>query len=142
VEAGAKWPAGRYTLRMRVAANEAAPKERRFVEVGQRGEDTSTFTVFSAHQVTGTLAQPQVIEVPVDVSTSGKREFAIREKRPNSRQAEIRSYYDEKEKTGHGPVPAIWIDWLEIEGPVGTPHAAVSLAASTQNRAGARDVIE
>ena len=68
VEADAKWPAGRYVLRMRVAANDAAPKERHFVEVGQRGEDTSNFTVFSAHQVTGTLAQPQIIEVPMNVS--------------------------------------------------------------------------
>ena len=125
VEAGAKWPAGRYTLRMRVAANDAAPKERRFIEVGQRGDDVSTFTVLSAHQVTGTLAQPQVIEVSVEVSTTGKREFAIRERRPNSRQAEIGTYYDEKEKTGKAPVPAIWIDWVEIEGPGSAPPPAV-----------------
>ena len=49
----------------------AAPKERRFVEVGQRGEDVSDFTVLSAHQVTGTLAQPQVIELTVEVRTNG-----------------------------------------------------------------------
>jgi hypothetical protein len=141
VEADAKWPAGRYTLCMRVAANDAAPKERHFVEVGQRGEDKSNFTVFSAHQVTGTLAQPQIIEVPVNVSTDGKREFAIREKRPNSRVAEIRSYYDEKEKTGHGPVPAIWVDWFEIEGPLSAPNST-PLAARAQDAAGAREVIE
>ena len=141
VSAGEKWPPGRYMLRMRVAANEAAPKERRFVEVGQRGDDVSAFTGLSAHQVTGTLAQPQMIEVPVEVSTAGKREFAIREKRPNSRVAEIRSYYDEFEKSGHGPVPAIWIDWAEIEGPLLTP-GSFSLTAATQDSAGARDVLE
>jgi hypothetical protein len=142
VSGGKQWPAGRYTLRMRVAANEAAPKERRFVEVGQRGEDVSDFTVFSAHEVTGTLAQPQIIELPVEVSADGKREFAVREKRPNSRTAEIRSYFDEFEKTGHGPVPAIWIDWLEIEGPMKSPRAATaSLAAPSQDSAGARAVI-
>src|SRR5205823_1925792 len=73
---------------------------------------------------------------------SGKREFAVREKRPNSRTAEIRSYYDEKERTGHGPAPAIWIDWLEIEGPIANSHAAVSLAAPSPDRDGARTVIE
>jgi len=118
VEADKKWPAGRYTLRMRVAANEAAPRERCFIEIGQRGEDVSQFTVQGAHQVSGTLAQPQIIETTVDVKPDGKREFAVRERRPNSRQAEVRSYHDTFEKTGHGPVPAIWIDWLEIEGPV------------------------
>jgi len=142
VSAGAKWPAGRYILRMRVASNHAAPKERRFIEVGQRGDDVSEFTVLGAHQVIGTLAEPQVIETPVDVTASGRREFAVREKRPNSRTAEIRAYYDEFEKTGHGPVPAVWIDWLEIEGPLDAPPAAVSLAAPTQDLAGAREVIE
>ena len=143
VSAGEKWPSGRYILRMRVAANDAAPNERRFVEVGQRGDDVSDFTVFSAHQVTGTLAQPQIIELTVDVGTSGKREFAVREKRPNSRTAEIRSYHDEFEKTGHGPVPAVWIDWLEIDGPVTPQHSTAALpVVSTQDRAGARDVIE
>ncbi|HEX4132285.1 MAG TPA: DUF1592 domain-containing protein [Pirellulales bacterium] len=142
VAAGEKWPAGRYTLRLRVAANDAAPKERRFVEVGQRGNDVSDFTVLSAHQVTGTLEQPQVIELSVDVRTSGKREFAVREKRPNSRQAEIRTYHDEVEKTGHGPVPAIWIDWFEIEGPQASQQPAVSLVAASQDSAAARGVIE
>jgi hypothetical protein len=143
VSAGAKWLPGRYTLRMRVAANDAAPRERRFVEVGQRGDDVSDFTVLSAHQVTGTLAQPQIIEVSVGVDTNRKREFAVREKRPNSRTAEIRSYFDAFEKTGHGPVPAIWIDWLEIEGPVPAPHPTAELLASVPpDRTGARSVIE
>ncbi|MBI1311074.1 DUF1592 domain-containing protein [bacterium] len=142
VSAGEDWPPGTYTLRMRVAANEAAPPERRFLEVGQRGDDVSDFTVFGAHQVTGTLDDPQIIERVVQISTDGKREFAIREKRPNSRTAEIRSYHDEFEKTGHGPVPAIWIDWLEIDGPGDAPSGIVSLTADSQGRAGARDVIE
>lgn len=124
VEAGPKWPSGRYTLRMRVAANDSVPQERRFVEIGQRGEDASVFTVLSAHQVTGTLAKPQVIEITVDVTADSKREFALRERRPNSSEAEIRSYYDAKEKTGRGPAPAIWVDWFEIEGPLAPPRVA------------------
>jgi uncharacterized protein DUF1592/uncharacterized protein DUF1588/uncharacterized protein DUF1587/uncharacterized protein DUF1595/uncharacterized protein DUF1585/cytochrome c len=144
VIADPKWPSGRYTLRMRVAANEAAPMNRCFVEIGQRGEDpVSDFTVLSAHQVTGTLAQPQLIELSVNVSADGKREFALREKRPNSRTAEIRSYHDEFEKTGHGPMPAIWVDWFEIEGPVHSPsNASQTLVTPAEDVASARTVIE
>jgi hypothetical protein len=142
VSAGENWPAGRYTLRMRVAANDAAPAGRRFIEVGQRGDDVSDFTVFGAHQVTGTLTQPQVIEMSVDISANGRREFAVREKRPNSRKAEIRAYHDEFEKTGHGPVPAIWIDWLEIEGPIDISPGTAPLVPPTQDRDGARTIIE
>src|SRR5262249_54254693 len=124
------------------AANDAAPAARRFVEIGQRGDDVSAFTVMSAHQVTGTLARPQIIEVPVDLGLKGKREFALREKRPNSQQAEIRSYHDEFEKSGHAPFPAIWVDGLKIEAPPPAPAPAVSLSAPTPDRAGARAVLE
>lgn len=144
VSADEQWPVGRYTLRMRVAANPEAPKERRFVEVGQRGEDpVSDFTVLSAHQVTGTLDKPQTIELSVCVSANGKREFAVREKRPNSRTAEVRSYHDEFEKTGHGPVPAVWIDWLEIEGPAAAePGSAPLPAALPTDRASVRACLD
>lgn len=64
----------------------------------------------AACQVTGTLAQPQVIEMQVNLSSHGNREVAVREKRPNSRTAEIRSYHGEFERTGRGPLPAIWMD--------------------------------
>ncbi len=70
----------------------------------------------------------------MEVGTSGKREFAVREKRPNSRTAEIRSYHDEFEKTGHGPVPAVWIDWLEIEGPATSQRADGCLALPSPRR--------
>src|SRR5262249_11364195 len=123
--------------------SDAAPKERRFVEVGQRGDDATEFTVLSAHQVVGTLTGPQIIEAPVNVSMNGKREFAVREKRPNSFQAEIGIYEEERVKGGHGPMPAVWIDWLEIEGPVTPqPPTAELLVAPTQDGAGARAVID
>lgn len=145
VAADAKWPPGRYTLRMRVAANEAAPQERRFIEIGQRTadpKDVSTFTVFGAHQVSGTLAQPQIIEREVDVGAEGLREFALRERRPNSRVAEMGTFHDHFAKTGTGPLPAIWVDWFEIEGPHSVPRAATALLPRERSRASVREVIE
>ncbi|MGV3659268.1 MAG: DUF1592 domain-containing protein [Prosthecobacter sp.] len=145
VEADKSWPAGRYTLRMRVAGNEAVPAARRFIETGQRGDvpsDLGTFTVHSAHQVTGTLAEPQVIELTLDIGTLGKREFALREKRPNSAEGERRAYYETYEKIKTGPPPAIWVDWFEIEGPASMPTGTASLAVRQQDSAGAREMIE
>lgn len=145
VAADAKWPAGRYTLRMRVAANPVTPKERRFIEIGQRTpdpRDVATFTVLSAHQVTGTLKEPQIIELGVNVSADGFREYALREKRPNSRTAEMGLFHDYFDHAGTGPDPAVWVDWFEIEGPVKAQPAAVSLAMKSQDRAGVREVVE
>lgn len=141
VKAGQNWPLGRYTLRMRVAANPEAAAERRFVEVGQRGEDVSNFTVMGAHQVTGILEHPQVIEQTVELSVEGKREFALRERRPNSHVAEIRSFYDEYERSGHGPPPAIWVDWFEIEGPLPLAKDNALETPAPQDVAGARQFL-
>ena len=116
------WPVGDYTLRVRIAALQDAPADRRFFEVGQRGAVTSDFTVLGAHQVTGTMAQPQVIEIPVTVTTTSKREFTLREKVPNKLDAQYEIWHEALTKTGTGPKPALWIDWLEVES-VGTAKA-------------------
>ncbi|MEY2598936.1 MAG: hypothetical protein RLZZ142_1195 [Verrucomicrobiota bacterium] len=125
IPADAKWPAGNYTLRMRVAALDDAPKERRFMEVFQRGQESSDLTVLSSRQVTGTMAQPQVLEIPVSVTSTGKREFAVREKQPNSVSVAFSIWDEAVKKTGTGPKPALWIDWIELEGPMDTPEPSI-----------------
>lgn len=117
ITAGDKWPAGRYTLRVRLAATDESPLARRFVEIGSGKADASDFNVISAHQVTGTLANPQVLEVPVEINAVGERNFAIRDKRPNNREAENAMFREAWDKTGSGPRPCIWIDYVELEGP-------------------------
>jgi hypothetical protein len=117
ITADAKWPAGRYTLRLRLAALDDSAPERRFIQIGQRSENTQ-FNILSTHQVTGTLAQPQTLEIPVDVPIQGPREFVVREKQPTDRAAWAETWRDTFVKTGTGPKPAIWIDWLELQRPV------------------------
>lgn len=117
IAAGDKWPAGRYTLRVRVAATDESPVERRFIEIGRGKGDAISFNVLGAYQVTGTLSQPQVLEIPVEIPQSGDREFLIRDKRPNSREGEFAMWQEAFEKTGTGPRPCIWIDYVELDGP-------------------------
>jgi len=113
-----KWPAGKYTLRVRLAASDESPKERRFIEIGTGKADAADFNVLSSHQVTGTLAQPQTLEIPVEINASGDRNFAIRDKRPNTREAEYAMFREAWDKTGTGPRPCIWVDFVELEEPV------------------------
>ncbi|MFM7606234.1 MAG: hypothetical protein ACKO8Z_13695, partial [Prosthecobacter sp.] len=115
-----KWPAGKYTLRVRLAASDESPKERRFIEIGTGKADAADFNVLSSHQVTGTLANPQTLEIPVEINASGDRNFAIRDKRPNTREAEYAMFRESWDKTGTGPRPCIWVDFVELEGPLGT----------------------
>ncbi|NDD39774.1 MAG: hypothetical protein EB082_15435, partial [Verrucomicrobia bacterium] len=117
ITAPANWLAGRYTLRVRIAASDESPKERRFIELGTGKADAADFNVLSSHQVTGTLASPQVMEIPVEINASGDRNFAIRDKRPNTREAEYAMFREAWDKTGTGPRPCIWVDFVELEGP-------------------------
>ncbi len=110
------WPPGQYTLRVRMAALEDTPGERHFIEVGHPTEP-GAFDILSTHQITGSIDQPQTIEIPVTLTSTGSRTFAIREKRQNSREQEvaIAVLYRKKHKTWYPP--AMWIDWMELEGP-------------------------
>ena len=123
-----KWPAGRYTLRVRLAASDESPKERRFIEIGTGKADAADFNVLSSHQVTGTLANPQTLEIPVEINASGDRKFAIRDKRPNTREAEYAMFREAWDKTATGPRPCIWVDFVELEEPLSTsPIAAKTI---------------
>jgi hypothetical protein len=129
IRAEASWPAGRYTLRIKTAAVEDSPPERRFIEVGHPdpgtrsgpADDPMVISVLKAVQVTGTLASPQIIEIPVELSLTGSREFVLREKRPNNGEASVEIWREHLAKNKTGPKPAIWIDWIELVSVDATP---------------------
>ena len=121
ITAPSAWPAGRYILRVRIAATDESPPERRFIELGTGKADASDFNVVSSHQITGTLTHPQLLEIPVDINADGDRTFTLRDKRPNNRNAEYAMFREAWDKTGSGPRPCIWVDYVELEGPTSTP---------------------
>jgi hypothetical protein len=108
------WPPGEYVLRVRIAALGETPAARHFIEVGHPTQP-GAFDIISTHQVTGTIEHPQTIDIPVTLTSTGSRTFAIREKRLNSREHEvaIAVLYRNKHKTWYPP--AMWIDWMELE---------------------------
>jgi hypothetical protein len=120
-----KLPPGSYTLRVAAAAVEGSPAKRHFIEAGhpQRLIESRNWGLegqpISSHQVTGTIENPQVIEIPLEVGTDTIKEFAIQEKQPNT--GNLKELWDAhnafKKENGYGHPPAIWIDWVELEGP-------------------------
>ena len=124
----AKLVPGTYKLRISAGAVEGSPASRRFIEVGHPQRITQVPAGFaghpiSSHQVTGTVKQPQIIETLVQVGTDTQPEFGIQEKQPLDRRASHDEYYKAKRINGYGIEPAIWIDWIELEGPL--PQAGV-----------------
>ena len=120
-------PPGSYIMRVRVGAVEGTPAERRFIQVGhpQRQIEIRNWGLegraISTHQVTGTIDNPETIEIPLEVTINTIREFAVQEKQPNN--GNLKALWDAhnilKKENGYGHPPAIWIDWVELEGPLG-----------------------
>jgi hypothetical protein len=115
---GAFGPPGRYVLRLRAAATDGVAAERRFIEVGYLQQPTNVFKPLSCHQVMGTMADPAIIEVPLSLTSTSSRRLCVRERQPLSPSAAYEAWRTAWDETGSGPKPAIWIDWLEVEGPL------------------------
>ena len=111
------WPVGTYTVRVRVGAVENSPRERRFIEFGTHPRNGQ---VLSTHEVSGTIAEPQVIEIPLtltkDQSDVSNRTIFLREKGTSDHFTQTRMVFgNAKSKNGIGPELALWVDWIEIE---------------------------
>ena len=114
------WPAGDYILRLRVASLPHAPSHERFIEYGQQdpGMRTGEMRVMGCVEVTASIDDPQVIEIPVSIAKDGAREFVFRGRQHNSRQATRSAYLKWLTKNKTSPPPTVWVDWIEIDGPI------------------------
>ncbi len=127
-------PPGNYVMRVRVGVVEGTPASRRFIQVGhpQREIESRDWGLegraISSHQVAGTIENPEVIEISLEVGTNTPKEFAVQEKQTNNGSLKVQ--WDEhntlKAQNGYGHPPAIWIDWVEIEGPLSEGEAMAS----------------
>jgi len=132
-------PAGRYRVRAKIAFNRAAKPDpsRSFVEIGFRGDDIEgAIDLIDCIKVNAPMTNPEVIEtevalpplsrpLTVDVGeqtkkkvTLGERVIAFRQRLPNSRDAARFLRYESVSETGFNHEPALWIDWVEWEGPL------------------------
>jgi hypothetical protein len=115
---------GDYMLRFRIGVVKGTPKERHFVALGSRKAGAEDFTLTQTFQISGSTEAPQIIEVPVSISADGPRTFVLREKRDVKLDHEL--YTAARKETKVGPPSALWIDWVEWEGPL---HKADSKSA-------------
>lgn len=116
-------PVGTYILRVRAGVVAGSPASRHFMEIGhpqQVNEVKSGLEGFpiSSHQITGTLKHPAILETHLKVSAKTRREFSIQERQPSNKRDFNSFYYAAKKTNGYGPDPAIWLDWIELEGPI------------------------
>jgi hypothetical protein len=122
-------PVGTYTVRVKAGVTDEAPAFRHFLEVGHpdpkvisRGQ-FSGFPLKTLH-VSGSPAGPGLIETQVTVNKDTQRQFAIRERQPGWGALLKKHFNPLVNENGYGHEPSIWVDWVEIEGPL--PQGAPS----------------
>ena len=113
-------PSGEYLVRVRTGRMPGASPERSYIEFGNSdpGSRTGEMTVRGYHKVTGTYEQPQIIEFPLTIRNTKERKIGIRDRQPNSRDAARARFKAARKKGQNLPDPAIWVDWVEVIGPI------------------------
>ena len=110
---------GKYILRARLGYPDETMNERKFIEYG-RPSDTgwAELNLLGCREVTGTLKNPEILELPVVVSKSGVRSFGIRDRQHNSSEGvEQQNWWGKKYSQVNGLWRGLWVDWVEWEGP-------------------------
>ena len=116
-------PVGTYTVRIKAGVTEDTPGFRHFLELGHPAErelgrgQLNGFPLKALH-VTGSPANPELIETQVAVGKDTERQFAIRERQGAWGPLRKVYFYPEMNRNGYGHEPSIWVDWVEIEGPL------------------------
>ena len=126
-------PSGTYKLRIRVGAVKGSDPSRHFIEIGHpqtpNGTSPGFAKLLSTQKISGTIENPEVIEVNIEIGASTPREFGIQERQPKSAKILRQEFDRHKQKNGYGTPPAIWIDWIELEGPLSSPVSGSPLQA-------------
>lgn len=113
--------ARRFIIRSRIAVlNDDIPEHRRYIEFGSvsPGTNGGEINVQGFRKITGTMDEPQIVEIEFAPTHSEDRTFKIRERHINDAAAARRFFTTSLAKTKQGPPPALWIDWVETEGPL------------------------
>ncbi|RFC42921.1 MAG: Protein of unknown function DUF1592/DUF1588/DUF1587/ DUF1585/DUF1595/Planctomycete cytochrome C [Verrucomicrobia bacterium] len=135
------WPVGDYIARVRVAATNDAPPERRFLDFGIHAR---TGKVMATHEVTGTMDAPQVVEIPFTLNRGNAERFDrtlfIREKGSwDTNEEGGRKRSEALKRNSIGPELALWVDWFEIErvpnASKPTPPGIASLGLPLEDKA-------
>lgn len=111
------WPVGDYIVRVKAGATKDAPPERRFLDFGIYAR---TGRVMATHEITGTMENPQVIEIPLTLTRSNmtreNRLLFVREKGSwDTNEEGGRKRAEAVKRNGIGPELTLWVDWIEVE---------------------------
>lgn len=132
-------PPGDYIIRARVGGFEGVPGHRRFLEIGtvESGARPGELAILDYRKITGSYEEPQVVEFAITITPSSSRKIGVRERQHNNRDVARRVLKNARDRDLPLEPAALWIDWLEWEGPIN-----VQERTAFQNRFFGNDTIK
>ena len=107
---------GKYILRIRAGSYDYAPERERYLNYYFRGGRDSTLNKGFV-KVNGSVAKPEIIEVEIDKEFGMTAPLEILHRMYDDYKSAKYAFDKAKKENGFGSLPAIWIDWVELEGP-------------------------
>ena len=144
-------PPGRYRVRARAGTFEGALPRRKYLEIGtvENGAQQGELTVLVCRKVTGTTENPEIVEFMLTIAPSTTRKIGVRERQHNNRDAARYNFKAAKKRGEPIETPALWIDWLEWEGPLDEEdesgffdYYSLNAPEIPRGKAQARDILE
>jgi hypothetical protein len=121
-------PPGMYIVRTRLAFPDPGANGPRFIEFGAQGDQgwPAEIALIGCQPVSGTPERPEVFEFRVNVSRTGRRVFAVRERMHNRSVgqdqqrffANVGNPMDTRQRRPFSQPQRLWVDWMEWEGPL------------------------
>ncbi|MDA7922623.1 DUF1592 domain-containing protein [Verrucomicrobiales bacterium] len=130
------WQPGKYLIRLRAGAYEDDPERFRFLEfVRKEGQNS---TRLGWRKVTASLRKPEVIEFEIDHAPGVDAIYQVQKRSHMDRGDKNLEAIYRKENT-YGTPWGVWIDWVELEGPLPVEANESSLSILSEKQKGQSD---
>ncbi|SMP68982.1 Planctomycete cytochrome C [Neorhodopirellula lusitana] len=111
------YPGGTYKVRIKAASyQEDAEAFERYIQVHFSSGKNSFTSLDGLAKVTGTIDNPQLIELQLENPAGVKGAFSVKQRNYETPWP-YRVDMMWKAKNGVGRLPAVWVDYVEVEGP-------------------------
>lgn len=110
------YPGGTYKIRIKAASYDGMPDHQRYLQAVFSAGKNSYTQLDGLTRVTGTLQNPQIIELQLKNPPGVKGSFRIKQ-RNYEEPWPYKVDMHWKAKNGVGRLPAVWVDYVEVNGP-------------------------
>lgn len=106
---------GEYLIRVRAAHYPNSPARFQYIEYTKHNQKSTKRLGWK--KVTGTFQKPQIIEFKAQFEPGDSKNFTLHQ-RSHQDRADKNIWVLDQRKNGVGTPPGVWIDWIELEGPL------------------------